>query len=193
MTEFNKNKILPDELFSFDSSLDILKFLKEKNCFLENYEVAKTTFPFLAFEVCQQHNVNIKLLLVSLQREQGLISRSEAPLTRVMERALGFGCTDGGDLKRFYGFELQVRKSMQIYRHWFNFAKDNSAIGRDFIIDQGEDTVHPENAFTFSLYKYTPWAGDTRRGQYSAPFGNYLTWKIWRRWWPEDIIGAPQK
>lgn len=182
---FDKNRILPDNLFAFDPKLDILAFLKGKKCFLADYEVAGTTFPFFAYQICQQYNINAKLLLVSLQREQGLISRDVAPLKGVLDRALGFGCTDSGDMKQFYGFELQCRKAVSVYRYWFNRAPEK--LGLDFKVDGGEDIVKPANCATYALYQYTPWVGDKARGKYRPDFGNKLTWLIWRRYWPQDV------
>ncbi|NLO90694.1 MAG: hypothetical protein GX410_01710 [Elusimicrobia bacterium] len=179
---FRKECILPDCLFPY-REMDVQAFLVARRSFLANFKVGGRPFHELLRTVCLEHNVNPKLLLVSLQREQSLITRPVAPMEAVLNRAMGFGCTDGGDMPQFYGLERQLRKAAQYYRLFF----DRWMPGKPMRIDDGADKVTPANAFTSSLYEYTPWAGDIQRGGNVPPFGGKLTWLIWCRWWPTDV------
>lgn len=181
MPAFRKDCILPDCLFPYEE-MDIRAFLSARRSFLADYLVNGRPFHELLRGVCLEYNMNPKLLLVSLQREQSLVTATSAPAEAVLQRAMGFGCTDSGDMPRFYGLERQLRKAAQYYRLFFDRWEH-----KPMRIDGGADKVTPANAFTSSLYEYTPWVGDIQRGGNVPPFGGKLTWLIWGRWWPQDV------
>lgn len=65
----------------------------------------------LIYDASLQHGMNSQVLLVTLQKEQSLITGTftEASLQRGLDRALGFGCPDvGGCGDIFLGFYRQI-------------------------------------------------------------------------------------
>lgn len=113
--------------------------------------------------------VSPKAILVTLQKEQSLISRGSAS-SYAMDWAMGCGKADSRTYYQYQGFGKQI---------WFGAQKlkQNGAgwkPGIHMTIDG--DTISPTNPATYSLYKYTPhFPGVTR---------------FWMLWW--RYFGNPQ-
>jgi len=94
-------------------------------------------------------NVSPKVILVTLQKEQSLLSKS-APSRNAMNWAMGCGKTDSKTFYQYEGFGKQV--------YWGAQKLDKNAgpwyPGIRMTIDGS--TVLPVNSSTYSLYKYTP-------------------------------------
>lgn len=166
---YTTTKILPDSLFHYQNHLNIQQWLEKKNCFLKDFQVFSHLFSDYITIMGETLNVNPKLILVSLQREQGLISKHDIPSEKVLNRALGVGCYDDGtDNSKFTGFVKQIDGCMSTYLKWFN--RDI----RPMLID-GKSLL-PENHFTYALYNYTP---HVEAGK--------LTYDIWAGWFPNDL------
>lgn len=192
---FNRNLVLPDTLFSYSPKIDVQKFLITRQSFLKDYTDNLKGTADIINEHCKTFDIPQKWILVRLQSEQGLISRkSKAPLS-IMDRALGVGCADRGDIRKYYGFTNQIYFACKFSQRWFSEGKDK--LGKFYCVNQGKFSpginVYPESQFTYLIYKYTPHTGeqdlfiDYQGRKYSRPFGAYLTFKIWKNYWPEDI------
>jgi len=191
---FSKNNVLPDSIFPYGPGYDITKFLESKKSAIlrvetEDGEPMGEKLVSLMYDACVKYDVNPKLLLVSLQREQSLITGYNKAVKipqRVLDRALGFGCTDSGDMPKYYGFETQVNNCVRIYRKWFDYGK--TKLNQKFVVDDGRDIVMPEDQFTYALYKYCPHIGwDKSPRNMGGTYGNCLTWQIWKIYFPEDM------
>jgi hypothetical protein len=102
---------------------------------------------------CSQLNINQRLLLVTLQREMGLIT-NKTPTADQLKRACGCGCFDDGvDDTGFYGFEKQIACAALTYRNRFNEFVAGQSVE---IIDDNCKSVIPGSAITRALLVYTP-------------------------------------
>lgn len=159
--------MIKESLF-FYKPLDVQAFLIQKNSFLKDYKISDSLFSEYVECMCCAFDVNPKLILVSLQREQGLISKSITPSEDVLKRALGVGCYDDRDINTFYGFQHQIDGCIDTYVKWF-YSK---------IVELKIDDklIKPDNRFIYTLYKYTPHEESLK-----------LTCNIWKGYWKEDF------
>jgi hypothetical protein len=192
------NDIIPDDLFFYED-VPVQQFLRRRKSFLADYLVDNLTYSDWLKTKCSEANINPKLLLVQLQKEQSLVSKTAEPPESVMKRCLGFGATDSGDLEQYYGFEKQhISAITRMSMDFENFRKLSTQPQRK--INNNYDLITPANALTSVLYKYTPWSGEPT-SLWSVGFTNqakkvirgmgihgcYLFWKVWKNWWPEDL------
>lgn len=115
-------------------------------------------------------NVNPRVLLVTLQKEQSLISRT-SPSAQALDWAMGCGKTDSVTLTQYRGFGNQVwggARALQRNRGgWYP--------GVSLSIDGA--AVYPSNASTFSLYRYTPHL-----------HGNTVFWRLYWHYFGDPVV-----
>ena len=125
--------------------------------------------------------INPIVLLVTLQKERGLVSKTTAPARHSIDYAFGCGCPDGGSCSTAYkGLDKQLACAADAFRR---YADDLDAGGTTIggfkpglatrVLDGTK--VTPANRATAMLYTYTPWI---QQGY----GGNWLFWNIWRRY-----------
>jgi hypothetical protein len=128
-----------------------------------------------------ERGINPIVLLVTLQKERGLVSRTTAPSRHSIDYAFGCGCPDGGSCSTaFKGLDRQLACAADAFR---SYADDLDAGGTTIggfkpgvssrVLDGTR--VTPANRATAMLYTYTPWI---QQGY----GGNWLFWNIWRRY-----------
>lgn len=124
--------------------------------------------------------VNPKAIIVLIQRESSLITRSN-PSQRILDQATGYGCPDsGGCDPRWIGFGKQVNAAaLQLLSHYNNAS---SHVNKARVFDNRFGSIYnepmlvvPQNRATAALYIYTPHVFD----------GNYNFWRIYQRYFPE--------
>lgn len=182
--EFNPNYIISDEeLVDYNSmSLSqIQKFLENKGGALAWYFTTDTdgitrTAAEIIWRVAKTYKINPKVILVTLQKEQSLVT-DPSPLPVQYDWATGYGVCDGCSLsdpniQKYKGFANQV-DSTAGWKRWF---LENALVltwlkkpGQTYLIDNYQIT--PANLATASFYTYTP-----------HYHGNYNFWKIWQSW-----------
>lgn len=181
------NDAMPDELVPY-AEFNIQQFLKTRNSFLQSYLVGNTPYAEWLDTTCKSKNINPKIILVKLQKEQSLVMLGACPSNKKLDRCLGYGMTDSGDIEKWYGFEKQHTGAIsQISR---DFTKFYAKWPQPKIeVDDGLLTVQPFTAHTSLLYKYTPWTGSPDSIYYNkwGIHGTYLYWVIWKQWWPSDL------
>ncbi|MBI9114777.1 hypothetical protein [Sanguibacter suaedae] len=143
--------------------------------------------------------INPQVLLVTLQKEQGLITASAGKSAYTYSRALGFGCPDnvGGWCNPEYaGFANQVYSAAkQLKRYAANPTSYSYRAGRTNTIlfhpnrACGSSSVYIQNQATASLYNYTPYrpnsaalAAGYGAGDSCSSYGNrnfHLYFKAW--------------
>lgn len=144
--------------------------------------------------VAQSCGVNPQVLLVMLQKEQGLITAT-APSQATYNKAMGFGCPDGQDCNTlFSGFANQVWNAARQFQVYATSGRFTSIkIGQ---VNQvryhpnaacGTGPVLIENRATAGLYYYTPYqpnaaalaagygTGDACSAYGNRNFYNYFT------------------
>jgi len=182
---FDKNRVVDDDLFVDSDALDA----DEVQAFFEHTPYGKRSWladerldgrPASAVIVDTAHAVGINplLILVRLQVERSLVSKSVRPSANTVAYALGCGCPDSaaGCGAIYYGLERQLVCSARTMRRWYDSSADGSGWWRAGHPRKSADgvTVTPANHATASLYAYTPWVLPNTGG-------NWLAWNVTRR------------
>ncbi|WP_166983912.1 hypothetical protein [Paramicrobacterium fandaimingii] len=148
----------------------------------------------IIYKVSRACDINPQVILVTLQKEQGLLTH-EWPSSWRYTIAMGFGCPDGAPCnEKYYGFQNQLylgARQFQIYRAWpgsFNYrAGQNNKIQWHPNSACGSSTVFIKNQATAGLYNYTPYRpngaalkagyglGDSCSSYGNRNFYNYFT------------------
>ncbi|MEX0668707.1 MAG: hypothetical protein WD061_03160 [Candidatus Saccharimonadales bacterium] len=151
----------------------------------------------------QLFNINPQVLLVTLQKEQGLVTRSDCPNWRY-NTAMGFGCPDGAPCdEQWFGFSQQVYQAARHFRGffdnasgwWIPFSTGNNHVGYHPNSSCGGSTVNIKNRATVALYSYTPYqpnqaaltylngaVPDGASGSECASYGNRNFWRDFTKW-----------
>jgi len=190
---FLVNDVLPDDLLDYDPDFSIKEFLSRKRSFLSKLAVegSDLLYPDWLDAVCCENNLNPKVILVNLQKEQSLVTKKSKPPEKIMKRALGFGMTDSGDIEKYYGFAKQNIAAIKWYNKNISSASRKLSEGKklSITVDAGLLKLTTATVNTYLLYKYTPWTGAP--GSYYARkwgiHGVYLFWKLWKQWWRKDL------
>lgn len=149
----------------------------------------------IIYKVAQACRINPRALLVTLQKEQGLVSASGASLTaRKYQIAMGYGCPDGAPCDaQYYGLYNQVFSAAQQFRRYqttptsykFRAGRPNT-VGFNPLETCGSTTVYIDNQATAGLYNYTPYQPNAALLGGSADacssYGNYNFWLFFTRW-----------
>ena len=135
----------------------------------------------IIYEAAKDYNINPQVLIVLLEKEQGLISDSW-PNSRQYRSATGYGCPDTAACdEKYYGFKNQVRNAASMFRTVLDGGWTNYPVGENYIQYNpnaacGGSIVNVENLATSALYRYTPYqpnAAALSVGYGTAPCGAY--------------------
>ncbi|MER3388720.1 MAG: cell wall-binding repeat-containing protein [Microcella sp.] len=153
----------------------------------------------IIYKVQQACGISAKVILVTLQKEQSLVTRT-SPSTSTLERAMGYYCPDdpsrpGWCHPDFAGFYNQVyNASAQFQRYRLNPGNYNYRIGSNSILYHpnsscGRKTVSIRNAATAGLYIYTPYTPNAAAmsnlygtGDSCSSYGNRNFWRLYTDW-----------
>ena len=186
---FYANRLVSDDAF-FDSTAmsaaDVQAFLEHtpygRRSFLAGERMASGELLSSALaRTAAERGLNPIVLLVTLQKERGLVSRTTAPSRRSVDYAFGCGCPDGGSCSlALKGLDRQLACAADAFRAYADDLEGGAATIGGFqpgvasrVLDGVK--VTPANKATAMLYTYTPWI---QRGY----GGNWLFWNIWRRY-----------
>ncbi|GAA1741334.1 hypothetical protein [Microbacterium paludicola] len=150
----------------------------------------------IIYKVAQACGINPQVLLVMLQKEQGLITHTW-PSDWRFTIAMGMGCPDTADCdKTYYGFFNQVygaARQMKIYGKssyftWYAPGGTRS-IGYHPNASCGSSGVYVQNQSTANLYYYTPYqpnaaalAAGFGTGDSCSSYGNRNFYNYFRAW-----------
>ncbi len=174
---FDPNSLISDANYLDARSLTvdgIQAFLKKQSGKLDTYTakdhtgVIKSAAEMIA-DASVAWSVSPKVILVTLQKEQSLISRSD--LTQyALDWAIGCGKMDSRTLSQYQGFGNQIwggaralARNRSSWRHGISLSIDGKA-------------VYPSNASTHSLYRYTPHF-----------HGNVSFWKLYWKYFGDSL------
>lgn len=154
-------------------------------------------------QVSRSCQINPKAILVTLQKEQGLITVSSSRLTpRRYEIAMGYGCPDHTQCDpQFYGFGTQVYYAA---RQWRRYQLDpglyDVQAGKPVTLAYGPDSrcgskeIVPKNWPTAALYNYTPYlaSADALAGlsDECAQPGNLNFYQFYKAWFGDPHQGG---
>lgn len=122
----------------------------------------------IIYKVQRACGISAKVLLVTLQKEQSLVTRTK-PSAQNLRAALGQGCPDTGDCdSSFYGFFYQVYSAARQFV-WYTNPESSMYKSKKFEVGQVKPVqLHPNaacgapgvkigNIATAALYHYTPY------------------------------------
>lgn len=149
--------------------------------------------------------VSAKVLLVTLQKEQGLVT-STAPTERAVNYALGYGCPDTAPCDPDYaGISEQLyRAAAQFQRYRLSPAIYNFQVGLERIQFHpntacGTLQVYIQNQATAGLYNYTPYTPNTAAlnnlyglGDSCSSYGNRNFWRLYTDWFGSPTTLQPE-
>ncbi|HVW99144.1 MAG TPA: hypothetical protein VHA52_01675 [Candidatus Babeliaceae bacterium] len=153
-------------------------------------------------DVSSACGVSPKVLIVLLQKEQGLVT-DDWPWDNEYQAATGYGCPDtSGCDSAYYGFFNQIyhaAKQYRIYRanpDYFNFiAGQNNQIPYNPNSSCGTGKVYIQNQATAGLYDYTPYQPNkaalnnlTGIGDSCSAYGNRNFWVYYNQWFGSTTI-----
>jgi uncharacterized protein with LGFP repeats len=143
--------------------------------------------------------ISQRVLMVILQKEQGLVTGSGSGLTATRyQRAMGYGCSDTAACQTKYsGFFKQVYSAASQYKNYAaNPDNYNFAVGETVPISYqanapqcGSSMVYLANKATAGLYNYTPYqpnaaalAAGYKTGDACSAYGNRNFWLYYTDW-----------
>ena len=135
----------------------------------------------IIYQAAQDYHINPQVLIVLLQKEQGLITDG-LPNSFQYRSATGYGCPDTAKCSStYYGFKNQVRNAASLFNTvlsggWTNYPVGWNEIRYSPNAACGSSRVYVENLATSALYRYTPYqpnAGALAAGTGTAACGAY--------------------
>lgn len=188
---FQAGNIITDYVMSDYSSMSeaqIQAFLKSKNPCNDtniskasyysshNYHIENGHFVCMAdekfngesaahiiWQAAQDYRINPKVLIVLLEKEQGLVTDTWPNSDLQYRSATGYGCPDTAACdSQYYGFKNQVRNAAELYRYILDHGSRYYPVGNNYIKynpdgNCGGSTVNIQNRATSALYQYTPY------------------------------------
>lgn len=160
-------------------------------------------------KVAQACNISPRVLLVTLQKEQSLVT-STAPSDGRYGAAMGFACPDTAACDaQYFGFYNQVYKSAWQFKRYANPAGTSQfftwyPVGQTsnvrFSPDSncGTSPVYIENQATAGLYYYTPYQPNAAAlsnlygtGDGCSAYGNRNFWRLYTDWFGSTTDAPP--
>jgi hypothetical protein len=151
---------------------------------LKDYSESGKSAAQIIYDVSQEFIINPQVLIVLLQKEQGLITDTW-PLSTQYKTATGYGCPDTAPCdSQYFGLTNQLRWSGRMFRAIMNNSSSwytPYILGNNYIqyspdSSCGGSTVNIQNRSTQALYNYTPYQpnqGALNAGWGTAPCGAY--------------------
>lgn len=163
---------------------------------------AKELASTIIYKVQQSCGISARVLLVTLQKEQGLIT-NPAPTTGKLNAAMGWLCPDtapcsnsaAGFFRQIYGSAWQFRR-YNFPDNFGNFHIGTYSVRYSPSASCGSKTVKIRNNATAALYNYTPYtpnAGALSNLRGTAPCGSYGNrnfWVYYSDWFGSPLAGA---
>jgi hypothetical protein len=156
------------------------------------------------FAVSVACRVNPKVLLVTLQKEQGLVTTT-SPTASKYRIAMGYGCPDTAPCDTaYYGFFNQVYQAAYAYNKYVKSPAQYTAYqpGTRTIkyhpnSSCGTKTVEVRNKATAALYFYTPYTPNAASlnnpyatGDACSSYGNRNFWLYFSDWFGSPTAGS---
>ncbi|MFP5346597.1 MAG: hypothetical protein ACLGIA_06190 [Actinomycetes bacterium] len=153
--------------------------------------------------VADSCGINPRVLIVLLQKEQGLVSSTQ-PTAAKYNTATGYGCPDFAVCDtQYYGFFNQVYSAARRFRSYGVSPGFRYQAGRTNLIQYnpnvscGSKSVYIENRATAALYNYTPYVPNEAAlnflygtGDDCSAYGNRNFWRFFTEWFGSTQAGS---
>jgi len=161
----------------------------------------------LIYDIARACGINPRVILVKLQKEQGLITSTD-PSPRAYDFALGMDCPDSpsGCSAASAGFFWQLYKGVGQLNWYsnpagsFTWLKPGSVISRAYYPNRpscGSQSFTLQNKATAALYYYTPYVPNQAAlanlystGDSCSSYGNRNFWRFFSDWFGSPIGGG---
>jgi hypothetical protein len=168
----------------------------------------------IIYDAAHASNISPKVLLDTLQKEQGLIT-DDWPVYNEYLYAMGAHCPDsgpGGSANcdtTYAGFSLQMYEGASLFRYyfdnmsqpWWPYKKPNQTNTIQWTVSAacGSSPVFIENMATAALYTYTPYQPNKAAldnmystGDSCSSYGNRNFWRTFNDWFGDTLYrGIP--
>lgn len=159
----------------------------------------------IIYEAAQASRINPKVLLVLLEKEQGLISDT-FPHSGQYRAAMGYGCPDTAACdSKYYGFKNQVLRAAELFRYTLDNGyylypenKPGVYVAYNPSSSCGGTNVLIENRATAALYRYTPYqpnaaalAAGYGQGDACSAYGNRNFYLYFTNWFGSTQTVSP--
>ncbi len=195
---FFPNRLVDDAVFEdvgYLSAEDVQAFFEEtpyrgSRSFLADFKPGGVAASKALVEGARARGINPLILLVKLQVETGIVSKTERPSERLVDRALGCACPDNAPCDPAkQGFAAQVDCAASVFRRYLDDLDEDGSTISGWAVEETKETldevkVTPANRATAALYTYTPWVLE-REG------GNWLFWNVLRRYTRHILADKP--
>ena len=184
--EFNPQFIISDEEMQSTANWtqsDVQKFLQDRGSYLATLiaEDADGLLKYAAeiiYTTAAKYQINPKFLLVTLQKEQSLVT-DDTPTQKQLDWATGYGVCDSCDLNgdsllKYKGFGKQVDNAGGLIRWYYNNTDKSFVKKKDQNTTIDNQIIIPQSWATAFLYTYTPHI-----------HGNKNFWRIWNTWFSQ--------
>lgn len=189
---FDRNAVLDDRSMRDPNAMtvaDVQKFLDKtpwgKKSALATYKENGKTAAAIMVDAAKSHGINPLEMLVRVQMEQGLISKTTAT-TASIGIAFGCGCPHSNACSdRYRGFTNQADCAAGTLRRSMDRALTSTGTASGWARSKTKNTedgmtIVPKNAVTAALYTYTPWVGEAGGGKQGVG-GVSLHAQVWDR------------
>lgn len=129
---------------------------------MANEKIGSETAAHIIYQAARDYKINPKVLIVLLQKEQGLIT-DVVPNSFNYRSATGYGCPDSGTCDtKYYGLKNQIRNAASLFRYVLDNGSKYYPVGKNTVKYNpnskcGSSTVNIQNRATSALYQYTPY------------------------------------
>jgi hypothetical protein len=182
---FDQNNVMTDELFEHAGAMtvdDVQAFFEDSpygnRSWLASATIDGVSAAQAVVDAAQANGVHPLVLIARMQVESSLVSKTVRPSQRLVDRALGCGCPDGGGCSSsFKGLPKQLECGAITLRKWYDASVDGSGQWRKGVTKSTLDPrrVTPANHATATHYAYTPWV-------LVGSGGTWLAWNITRKY-----------
>lgn len=182
---FDQNTVVTNEMFDNGYAMEVadLQAFFEATPYNNRSWLASATVDGVSaaqavIDAAHAQNVNPLLLVARMQVETSLVSKTVQPSQRLIDRALGCGCPDGGTCSGSYkGLGPQLTCGAVTLRKWYDASAAGEGQWRRGLTAKTLDgkRVTPSNDATASFYSYTPWV-------LVGSGGTWLAWNVTRKY-----------
>jgi hypothetical protein len=182
---FDMNNVMTDALFTGGTAMtagDVQAFLETTpygtRSWLASATVDGAPASQAIVDAATASGIHPLVLVARMQVETSLVSKTVQPSQRLIDRATGCGCPDGGTCSSAdKGLGAQLTCSAATLRKWFDASADGTGEWRVGHSTRTLDprTVTPITNATASLYAYTPWV-------LVGSGGTWLAWNVTRKY-----------
>ncbi len=212
---FDPGRIIDDTVFTYKDSMSVQQiqaFLEVKNSVcLKNYVTPKAlgnnqyggnvSAAQAIWDAGQLYGINPQVLLVTLQKEQGLITTNNCTDYKYRS-AMGFGCPDTAPCNaEWFGLSKQLYQGARHLRGFYAntltyvpFRLGNYSIGFHPNSSCGSTVVNIQTRGTAALYSYTPYQPNVDAlnnlygsGSGCSSYGNRNFWRDFSDWFGSPV------